>query len=78
VRAVRDFASAYPQMGYKRLTFVEGAGVTDIRTRVAHPQSNGRLEWLHRTHREKALTEEDLVTTTEGIRRPGWRSGSRS
>ena len=27
--------------------FVEGAGVTDVKTRVAHPQSNDRLERLH-------------------------------
>jgi transposase InsO family protein len=37
-------------------------GVTDIRTRVAHPQSDGRLERLHRTHREEALLSE----ATEG------------
>lgn len=41
-------------------TFIAGAAVTDIRTRVAHPESNGRLERLHRTHREEGLTEEDL------------------
>jgi transposase InsO family protein len=40
--------------------FVAGAGVTDIKTRVAHPESNGRLERLHRTHREEGLSEEDL------------------
>jgi len=40
---------------------IEGAGVTDIKTRVAHPESNGRLERLHRTHREEGLTEEDLA-----------------
>lgn len=40
--------------------FVQGAEVTDIRTRVAHPQSNGRLERLHRTHREEGLIAEEL------------------
>jgi len=40
--------------------FVEAAEVTDIKTRVAHPQSNGRLERLHRTHREEGLNEEAL------------------
>lgn len=40
--------------------FIEAAGVTDIKTRVAHPQSNGKLERLHRTHREEGLTEEAL------------------
>lgn len=42
--------------------FIAGAGVTDIKTRVAHPESNGRLERLHRTHREEGLTEEALDT----------------
>lgn len=40
--------------------FVKGAGVTDIKTRVAHPQSNGLIERLHRTHREEGLDEEAL------------------
>ena len=40
--------------------FVKGAEVTPIKTRVAHPQSNGRLERLHRTHREEGLSEEIL------------------
>jgi transposase InsO family protein len=31
------------------------------KTRIAHPESNGRLERLHRTHREEGLTEEVLV-----------------
>lgn len=54
--------------------FVEGTGVTDILTRVAHPQSNGRLERLHRTHREEGLTEEDLADyhrALEGMTRWG-------
>ena len=37
-----------------------GADVTDIATRVAHPQSNGRLERVHRTHREEGLADEVL------------------
>ncbi len=28
---------------------------------IAHPESNGRLERLHRTHREEGLTEEALT-----------------
>lgn len=40
--------------------FVKGAGVTDIKTRVAHPQSNGLVERVHRTHREEGLDEEVL------------------
>lgn len=42
-------------------TFLEGAGLTGIRTRVAHPQSNGRLERLHRTHREEGFAAEALT-----------------
>jgi transposase InsO family protein len=37
--------------------FVKATGVTDIRTRLAHPQSNGRIERLHRTHRQEAVFE---------------------
>jgi hypothetical protein len=41
--------------------FIEGARITDIKTRVAHPESNGRLERLHCTYREEKLTEENLL-----------------
>lgn len=40
--------------------FIEGMGLTDVRTKVAHPQLNGRLERLHRTHREEGLAGEEL------------------
>ena len=40
--------------------------MTDIKTRAAHPQSSGRLERLHRTHREEGLTEEALEAMTDG------------
>ena len=40
-------------------SFVEGVGVEDIFTRVAHPESNGKLERLHRTHREEGLGDEE-------------------
>ena len=40
--------------------------MTDIKTRAAHPQSNGRLGRLHRTHREEGLTEEALEAMTDG------------
>ncbi len=40
--------------------FVKAAGVTDIKTRVAHPQSNGLVERVHRTHREEGLDDEAL------------------
>jgi transposase InsO family protein len=34
-------------------TFVQGLGMTDVRTHPYHPQSNGRDERLHRTLREE-------------------------
>jgi putative transposase len=42
-------------------TLVQAFGFTDIRTRVAHPQSNGRIERLHRTHREEGLVETEIA-----------------
>ncbi len=57
-RLVHDHGSQFLSAEWR--AFVAGAGLTDIRTRVAHPESNGRLERLHRTHREEGLTEEDL------------------
>jgi len=57
-KIVHDNGSQFLSVEWRR--FIEGAGVTDIRTRVAHPESNGRLERLHRTHREEGLTEQDL------------------
>lgn len=35
------------------------AGAVDIKTRVAHPESNGIVERLHRTHREEAALDTD-------------------
>lgn len=40
-------------------SFVGALGLTDIRTRVAHPQSNGCVERLHRTHRQEALAGQE-------------------
>lgn len=57
-KLVHDHGSQFLSAEWR--AFVKGAGVTDIKTRVAHPQSNGRLERLHRTHREEGLTEEAL------------------
>jgi putative transposase len=48
-------------LGAEWRRFVEGSGVTDIKTRGRHPESNGRLERLHRTHREEGLQEELLT-----------------
>ena len=58
-RIVHDHGSQF--ISHEWHSFVKGAGVTDIKTRVAHPESNGRVERLHRTHREEGLTEEALT-----------------
>jgi len=58
-RIVHDNGSQF--ISHEWHNFVKGAGVTDIKTRVAHPESNGRVERLHRTHREEGLTEEALT-----------------
>ncbi len=39
---------------------VSSTGLMDIRTRLAHPESNGKLERLRRTHQEEGLIGEDL------------------
>ncbi len=58
-RVIHDHGSQF--ISHEWRNFVKGAGITDIKTRIAHPESNGRLERLHRTHREEGLTEEALT-----------------
>ena len=58
-KIVHDHGSQFISAEWRR--FVEAAGVTDIPTRVAHPQSNGIAERLHRTHREEGIPEEMLT-----------------
>jgi len=43
--------------------------LTQIKTQVAHPQSNGRLERLHRTHREEGLSREELTDYHQALDR---------
>lgn len=62
---VHDHGSQFISREWR--TFVTLAGVGDIRTRVAHPESNGRLERLHRTHREEGLIGEDLTVYAQGV-----------
>lgn len=57
-RIVHDHGSQFVGTEWHR--FVTASSVTDIKTRVAHPESNGRVERLHRTHREEGLTDDDL------------------
>ena len=58
-RIVHDHGSQF--ISHEWRNFVKGSGITDIKTRIAHPESNGRLERLHRTHREEGLTAEALT-----------------
>ncbi len=58
-RVIHDHGSQF--ISHEWRNFVKGAGITDIKTRIAHPESNGKLERLHRTHREEGLTEEALT-----------------
>jgi putative transposase len=58
-KIVHDRGGQFLRAEWRR--FVEGSGVTDIKTRGRHPQSNGRLERLHCTHREEGLQEELLT-----------------
>jgi transposase InsO family protein len=58
-KIVHDHGSQFISAEWRR--FVEAAGVTDIPTRVAHPQSNGIAERLHRTHRQEGIPEELLT-----------------
>lgn len=46
-------------LGHEWSLFVRHAGMTDVRTRFYHPQSNGRDERLHRTLREEVPLEAD-------------------
>ena len=47
--------------------FVAAVGSRDIQTRVAHPESNGRVERVHRTHREEGLAGEELEDYHHGL-----------
>ena len=62
---VHDHGSQFISREWR--TFVTLAGAGGIRTRVAHPDSNGRLERLHRTHREEGLIGEDLTSYAQGV-----------
>lgn len=46
-------------VGHEWRVFVRNAEVGDIPTRAHHPQSNGRVERLHRTTKEEGISEQD-------------------
>jgi len=41
--------------------FTTATGLTDIRTRIAHPESNDWVERLHRTHQEEGLIDAEMT-----------------
>lgn len=53
VAIVRDRGSQFQSKEWK--AFVRQHEIRDVRTRVSHPESNGLIERLHRTHRREAL-----------------------
>ncbi len=57
-RVVHDHGSQF--LSHEWRMFITAAGITDVATRVAHPESNGVVERLHRTHREEGLVQEAL------------------
>jgi len=64
-RLVHDHGSQFLSREWH--VFVERVELTDIKTRLAHPQSNGRLERPHRTHREEGLSQEELTNYHQGL-----------
>lgn len=56
-RIVHDHGSQFTGAEWRSL--IKSTGLIDIKTRVAHPESNGVVERLHRTHREEASLDED-------------------
>jgi transposase InsO family protein len=56
-KIIHDHGSQFLSAEWRSL--IQSSGLTDIKTRVAHPQSNGIVERLHRTHREEAGLIED-------------------
>lgn len=53
VTIVRDRGSQFQSKEWQ--AFVRQHEIRDVRTRVSHPESNGLIERLHRTHRREAL-----------------------
>lgn len=64
-KIVHDHGSQF--VGREWRIFVEGAGIIDVPTRVAHPESNGLVERLHRTHREEGLIGEEATSYYEAL-----------
>ena len=57
-RIIHDHGSQFVSAEWRSL--IQSTGLADIKTRVAHPESNGVVERLHRTHREEAALDLDI------------------
>jgi putative transposase len=57
---VHDSGSQFLSREWRK--FVQHHGIPSIRTRIAHPESNGRVERIHRTHRTEALIQTSAWT----------------
>lgn len=57
-RIVHDHGCQFLSAEWRSL--IQSTGLADIKTRVAHPESNGVVERLHRTHREEAALDPDI------------------
>lgn len=57
---VHDHGSQFVSKEWR--TFTEHHGLHSIKIRVSHPESNGRVERLHRTHREEGLVGSGVWT----------------
>ena len=68
-RLVHDHGPQFVSRDWKG--YLAGVGVTSIPTRVAHPESNGKLERLHRTHRDEGGIggEEDILAAMQSMER---------
>ncbi len=64
-RIIRDNGSQFASGEWRR--FLHGAQLDEIRTRLRHPQSNGKLERLHRTHRTEGPFAQDPGRFKEGL-----------
>jgi len=62
---VHDHGSQFISREWRAFVALAGAG--DIRTRIAHPESNGRLVRLHRTHREEGLIDEEFTDYRKAV-----------
>lgn len=62
---VHDSGSQFLSKEWRR--FVGHHGIPSIRTRIAHPESNGRVERMHRTHRTEALAGCSCWTSQRAI-----------